>query len=787
MSRSLVMVTLLTLAASNARGAEVKGRVEMPDACSPTVSPAVVTMEPAEGSASPQVAAGPARVALVNQHGLQFEPRVQVVRVGQTVRFTNQDGETHNVHILTPGFPFNRSMAPNVPADYVPGKPGLIRLVCDIHSHMRGYVVVTAAPWAKVCKGGGGFVFSNVPAGRYVLNAWHEMGEPLRREVVIAGDGPVDLGTIVLKGFPVIATAQGSAIVRPWPEVTDRIGVLLAEAREAAKKPDGLRKARKCAEDAYWGEFESSDMETAVRRHLGFQRAGAIEGQFLGFRSAIKSVVEGKAPAAELVTRSRKLLLDLSKASDDLIKTLKIIDRRDVGRSSNLAEVVDVPDASGQAGQLRALASSFSEIRSLADQGRPSDAASAMTDAYFNDFEPLERLLNVRRPQEVTSLESRFNAIRGRIESGLNGPDLAVDLEGLRGDVVAALGRADSATAGSFGLAFSTSLLTILREGVEVILLLTMLIALVAKAGQPRAMAAIKWGIAGAVMASVLTALGLNLLVASAQGKTREVVEGVVMLAAAGVLFYVSYWLISQTQAKRWADFLKGQVARGAQVGGLGTLALTAFLAVYREGAETALLYQALIAGQGGSQRGLFGLAAGLAVGLVILAAVAILIRSTSVKLPLRPFFKVTGFVLFAMAVIFAGNGVFELQNAGYHQDHAGPLARLGPSRPGVPPQYSGPLDPGIAPPGSPAGLFAPGSGSETSSPQARRDGLSSGQGLRDSSPGRHSSVEGVDCEQVVDRAAGDRSDSGRHRRDPGFEYPAEPPGRPGHAALSEA
>lgn len=138
------------------------------------------------------------------------------------------------------------------------------------------------------------------------------------------------------------------------------------------------------------------------------------------------------------------------------------------------------------------------------------------------------------------------------------------------------------------------------------------------------------------------------------------------MLAAAGVLFYVSYWLISQTQAKRWADFLKGQVARGAQVGGLGTLALTAFLAVYREGAETALLYQALIAGQGGSQRGLFGLAAGLAVGLVILAAVAILIRLTSVKLPLRPFFKVTGFVLFAMAVIFAGNGVFELQNAGY-------------------------------------------------------------------------------------------------------------------------
>ncbi len=138
------------------------------------------------------------------------------------------------------------------------------------------------------------------------------------------------------------------------------------------------------------------------------------------------------------------------------------------------------------------------------------------------------------------------------------------------------------------------------------------------------------------------------------------------MMVAAGVLFYVSYWLISQTQAKRWADFLKGRIARGAQVGGLWTLGLTAFLAVYREGAETAILYQAMIAGQGGAREGLLGLAVGLVIGLVILAVLAVVIRGTSVKLPLRPFFQVTGFLLFAMAIVFAGNGVFELQSAGY-------------------------------------------------------------------------------------------------------------------------
>ena len=92
---------------------------------------------------------------------------------------------------------------------------------------------------------------------------------------------------------------------------------------------------------------------------------------------------------------------------------------------------------------------------------------------------------------------------------------------------------------------------------------------------------------------------------------------------------------------------------------------MTAFLAVYREGAETALMYQGLIRGLGQSRLGLTGLAAGLTVGLVLLAVIALVIRAGSVRLPLRAFFKVTGLVLFAMAVIFAGNGIFELQAAG--------------------------------------------------------------------------------------------------------------------------
>ena len=207
MMRSLAMVGLLVLSSSTARSDEVKGRVEMPDTCSPSVSPAVVTLDPIGGSSQPSSSKATKDVALINQQGLQFEPRVSVASVGQTLRFTNQDGETHNVHILSPGFEFNQSMKPNVPAEFVPAKAGLIRLVCDIHTHMRGYVVVSASPFAKVCKGGGTFRFANVPEGRYILNAWHEMGEPFRQEIEVKSGEPLDLGPIVLKGFPVISTA----------------------------------------------------------------------------------------------------------------------------------------------------------------------------------------------------------------------------------------------------------------------------------------------------------------------------------------------------------------------------------------------------------------------------------------------------------------------------------------------------------------------------------------------------------------------------------------------------
>ena len=88
-------------------------------------------------------------VVLVNQRGLQFTPRVQAIGLGQTIRFTNEDGETHNVHVVSPGFVFNQSMSPGQFRDFTPLQPGVMRLACDIHMHMRAFVVISPTPWAR--------------------------------------------------------------------------------------------------------------------------------------------------------------------------------------------------------------------------------------------------------------------------------------------------------------------------------------------------------------------------------------------------------------------------------------------------------------------------------------------------------------------------------------------------------------------------------------------------------------------------------------------------------------
>jgi len=132
---------------------------------------------------------------------------------------------------------------------------------------------------------------------------------------------------------------------------------------------------------------------------------------------------------------------------------------------------------------------------------------------------------------------------------------------------------------------------------------------------------------------------------------------------AVAVLFLVSFWLISQAQAKKWQEYIQSKIQQSLSSKSNFALGFAAFLAVYREGAETVLFYQALMASNPSSA--LPYIIFGFGVGLAALAVIYFIMRLGSVKLPLKPFFAVTGILLYYLAFVFAGQGVKELQAGG--------------------------------------------------------------------------------------------------------------------------
>lgn len=221
------------------------------------------------------------------------------------------------------------------------------------------------------------------------------------------------------------------------------------------------------------------------------------------------------------------------------------------------------------------------------------------------------------------------------------------------------------------GSVFLNSFGILVREGLEALLICTALAAAAAKAGSRHSVRAIWQGAAAAIVASIATAFAVDRVLHLTKAD-QEAIEGVTMLLASAVLFYVSYWLLSKLQVSRWMGYLQDRTLSADSRWAMGGVA---FLAVYREGAETVLFYRAL-AGVGAG----LPLWGGIAAGAVVMIAIGTAVLRYGTRLPIRPLFTLTGVLLYYLAFVFAGRGVHELQEAGWISETAllnGP--RIGP------------------------------------------------------------------------------------------------------------
>lgn len=126
--------------------------------------------------------------ASISQRDEQFVPHLVAVTAGSSVAFPNQDPFFHNVFSLSRGASFNLGRYPSgASRSRVVTRPGVIKVFCEIHSHMSAVIRVFDHPWFTVPSEDGTFAIDNVPAGSYTLAAWHERIGERRDKVTIRG------------------------------------------------------------------------------------------------------------------------------------------------------------------------------------------------------------------------------------------------------------------------------------------------------------------------------------------------------------------------------------------------------------------------------------------------------------------------------------------------------------------------------------------------------------------------------------------------------------------------
>ncbi|HKE01321.1 MAG TPA: cytochrome c/FTR1 family iron permease [Planctomycetota bacterium] len=356
---------------------------------------------------------------------------------------------------------------------------------------------------------------------------------------------------------------------------------------------------------------------------------------------------------------------DLAGASDaELDARLAALGRDATTREADLAWLRRRAPYEGPAPELR-LGGARALVNRAADvyrEGRPEEAGRLASEAYLSHVEPAEAALAAISRAALADVESGFLRLRGEIRRGGPPAGIARAAESLDRDLARAASLLETGSRTS-GFAFGAAALIVLREGFEAVLLLAAMVACIRKAGRPEAARLVHLGWIAALAASVATWWASSRVIAIAPAE-RELVEGVIGLVAAGVLAYTSYWILSRMQARKWMDLARRRIEQSTGRGQRFALFGLAFLAVYREGFETVLFLQGVLIEAGPASRVSAGL--GFLAGLACLGLVVLAFAKLARRLPIRPFFLVSGGLLYLLAFVFAGSGMHALVTGGY-------------------------------------------------------------------------------------------------------------------------
>ena len=300
------------------------------------------------------------------------------------------------------------------------------------------------------------------------------------------------------------------------------------------------------------------------------------------------------------------------------------------------------------------------ESVAAAKAGDREHAYDLAREAYLDHFEYAEIPLRLRDPNLVLDLEFQFAKLRNGIREGAPTSTLDSTAQELRvGLRKVDLTLADPGLAAPI-IAFFFSFTILFREGLEAVLLIAILLGSL-EAGRARNFRRpLGLGVLGAVVASALVWV-LATVVIDIAPLQRELLEGVTAVVAVAVLFAVTFWLVARLEQRRRMEFMRARTAGAIAAGSALAFAGLGFTAVFREGFETVLFYQALILFAQGL---LEWVALGALTAAVALVAVGWAVLKLGKRLPVKQLLLAGASMLLLLSVAFAGNAVRSLQEA---------------------------------------------------------------------------------------------------------------------------
>ena len=485
---------------------------------------------------------------------------------------------------------------------------------------------------------------------------------------------------------PAIAADDGQTNFDSWTAAAKNIEDQLATA-EKDYNDGNYGQAGTDFQTAHWIGYDASNFSKVVNDTISADKQKELLRQFTDLEGLAYQQDQGDVIAAKIdaLTAEINATAQTLDANADLANPKEYAKQRAAQTAEERKKLDAAKKNSSKGKGDRTWSEVASEMTVILDQayeaaaaGKGDEGATLVNNAYYQYYEKLgfeKNVMNAISGDRVSQVEYQFKMTRKTMRDGGSDKEIKQLVDDLKSWLVKDAAILDGGASGnvngftklvtsSAGQAF----LILIREGLEALLVVAAVIAYLVKSGNKRFTKWIYLGVVAGLAGSGLVAVLFTFLFGGS-GPIQEISEGVCALIATLMLLWTSNWMLNKSSVEAWNNYIRNKTeaavagaqskvesGQGLGLGMIASLAMLSFLAVFREGAETVIFYESIYSmSQDAHGMWVGGLAA------AVLIVIFLILRFTSVKIPINPFFLITSIVMAALVVIFAGGGIHAL------------------------------------------------------------------------------------------------------------------------------